>query len=247
MKNLSMLDNKRYVVEQTWFECESIKLLRMAATNCIDAWIEEVKDYDARFRNEGYDFPDVDNPFTQCMKRSIMGKYSDEYRGGLSLARKDVETESFSSVHDIIKFFKRIKPDITYEYLLGAYIQRAAISICHEINTFDDEADICDILELQFIEPAKHNFLEKYQNTVIFKDDRVSVMMFSLVEQWIPPEGNKWEFNTTVVDANWYIQGLGLRKGVMRSCDIDYELWYRDIYYGQEEISGGIGLLHGDD
>lgn len=227
MKNLSMLDTKRYVVEQTWFGCESIKLLRMAATNCIDAWIKEVKDYDARFRNEG--------------------KYSDEYRGGLSLAKKDVETESFNSVYDIMKFFKRIKPEITYKYLLGAYIQRAALSICHEINTFDDEADICDILELEFREPAEYNFLEKYQSTVIFKDNIVSVMMFYLVEQWIPPEGNKWEFNTTVVDANWYIQGLGLRKGVMRSCDIDYELWYRDRYYGQEEISGGIGLLHGDD
>lgn len=45
-------NNKRYVVEQTGFECDSIKLLRPAAKSCIDAWIKEVEEYDTRLRNE---------------------------------------------------------------------------------------------------------------------------------------------------------------------------------------------------
>lgn len=240
-------NNKRYVVEQTGFECDSIKLLRPAAKNCIDAWIKEVEEYDAHFRNEGYNFPCEENPFAQTMKRAIMGKFNHDYRTGLDNAKKAVETEPFRSVGDIIKFFKKFKGIVYYEYLLGAYIQRVARNINHELNHLDDETDICGISDREFRDPAEYDFLKKYQSTVTFKEDKVCVMMFSLVEQWIPPKEKKWKFNTTVTDANWYIQGLGLRKGIMRSSQCDYMLWYRDIYYGREEISGGIGLLHGDD
>lgn len=236
----AMNDNKRYVIEQTGVEYDSARLFSLVATNFINRCEDEIREHD---KNRDI-YPNLNCGF----KIHIPGRFDYDYRKGVIDAKMAVENKSFDSIHSIIRFFDSFGIyAFNPEFYLIRHIQSAALSINRAINYMNDQDDICEIINKIDRDAAEETFLSNYQSTITFKDDKVNVIMFYLVEQWIPPEKSAWEFNTTITDANWYIQGLGVYKGSMRSCGCDYKLWYRDVNYGKEEISGGIGLLHGDD
>lgn len=234
----------RYVVFQTGVETDSTSLLRKTLITLMDALICEVERYDA---DTGICI-NID-----CGLRFDFDKFGVGYRKGLREAKSCIDGYSFSSIHDVYSFLDKFELNRNgNNFTLTRSIQRESCSIDREINAFvrdeyNDE-DIYCVSKYTDPDTAETDFLEKFQNTVTFKDGKANVMMFYLIRQYKPYKNSKWKFGTIITDANWYIQELGLRKGYMRSDVCDYELWYRDRNYGLfDDLEGGIGILHGDD
>jgi hypothetical protein len=238
------MSKERYVVFQTGFETDSTSLLRKTLITLTDALISEVERYDA---DTGI-YINVD-----CGLKFDFDKFGVGYRKGLKKVKSIIDDYSFSSIRDVYSFLDKFELNRNGDdFILTRSIQRESCSIDRRFdafvrNVYNDE-DIYCVSKYTGSDTAETDFLEKFQNTVTFKDGKANVMLFWLIRQYKPDENSKWKFGTIITDANWYIQELGLRKGYMRSNECDYELWYRDKNYGLfDDLEGGIGLVHGDD
>ncbi len=238
------MEKERYVIFQTGFETDSTSLLRKTLITLLDALISEVERYDA---DTGI-YINID-----CGLRFDFDKFGVGYRKGLRNAKSSIDDYSFSSIRDVYSFLDKFELNRNgNNFVLTRSIQRESCSIDRKIDAFvrdeyNDE-DIYCVSKYTGSDTAETDFLEKFQNTVTFKNRKANIMMFWLIRQYKPDEKSKWKFGTIITDANWYIQELGLRKGYMRSNECDYELWYRDKNYGLfDDLEGGIGLFHGDD
>ena len=238
------MSKERYVVFQTGFETDSTSLLRKTLITLTDALISEVERYDA---DTGI-YINVD-----CGLKIDFDKFVVGYLKGLKKVKSLIDNYSFSSIRDVYSFLDKFELNRNGDdFIMTRSIQRESCSIDRRFDAFvrdvyNDE-DIYCVSKYTGSDTAESDFLEKFQNTVTFKDGKANVMVFWLVRQYKPDENSKWKFGTIITDANWYIQELGLRKGYMRSHESDYELWYRDKNYGLfDGLEGGIGLLHGDD
>jgi hypothetical protein len=238
------MGKERYVVFQTGFETDSTSLLRKTLITLTDALIREVERYDA---DTGI-YINID-----CGLKFDFDEFGVGYRKGLRKVKSLIDDYSFSSIRDVYSFLDKFELNRNEnDFTLTRSIQRESCAIDRKIdafvrNEYNDE-DIYCVSKYTSSDTAESDFLEKFQNTVTFKDGKANVMLFWLIRQYKPDENSKWKFGTIITDANWYIQELGLRKGYMRSNECDYELWYRDKNYGLfDGLEGGIGLVHGDD